>query len=142
MIRWSHRRHGASQVRRTSQGGDDRILGFTKLGAEARHVIAVVQTAMVAAMRCTVLRDSIIAHPTMAEGLGVFFSNVPIQQGARGALVRPQLLVLHRPDRQAMPRGRPAWSGMGHGRRFGSSRTCFSTASVSRRSTGPIGGAL
>ena len=87
------------------EAGDDRILGFTKLGAEARQVIAVVQAAMVAAMRYTGLRDSIIAHPTMAEGLGVFFSNVPVRQGARGPLVRPQLLMVrHRRDRQAMPR--------------------------------------
>jgi Pyridine nucleotide-disulphide oxidoreductase, dimerisation domain len=59
-----------SETRGAGQTGDDRILGFTKLGAEARQVIAVVQTAMVVAMRYTGLRNSIIAHPTMAEGLG------------------------------------------------------------------------
>jgi len=47
------------------------------LGAEAGKVMAVVQTAMVAAMPYTGLRDAIIAHPTMAEGLGALFPNVP-----------------------------------------------------------------
>jgi pyruvate/2-oxoglutarate dehydrogenase complex dihydrolipoamide dehydrogenase (E3) component len=55
----------------------DRILGFTMLGAEAGEVMAAVQTAMLAGMPYTGLRDAIIAHPTMAEGLGALFSNVP-----------------------------------------------------------------
>jgi pyruvate/2-oxoglutarate dehydrogenase complex dihydrolipoamide dehydrogenase (E3) component len=55
----------------------DRILGFTMFGAEAGEVMAVVQTAMLAAMPYTGLRDAIIAHPTMAEGLGPLFANVP-----------------------------------------------------------------
>ncbi|HEY2618160.1 MAG TPA: FAD-dependent oxidoreductase [Acetobacteraceae bacterium] len=55
----------------------DRILGFTMIGAEAGEVMAVVQTAMLAGMPYTGLRDAIIAHPTMAEGVGPLFSNVP-----------------------------------------------------------------
>ena len=55
----------------------DHILGFTMLGADAGEVMAVVQTAMLAGMPYTGLRDAIIAHPTMAEGLGGLFSNVP-----------------------------------------------------------------
>ncbi len=55
----------------------DHILGFTMIGAEAGEVMAVVQTAMLARMPYTALRDAIIAHPTMAEGLGALFSNVP-----------------------------------------------------------------
>jgi len=55
----------------------NRILGFTMLGAEAGEVMAVVQTAMLAGMPYTGLRDAIIAHPTMAEGLGALFSNIP-----------------------------------------------------------------
>jgi pyruvate/2-oxoglutarate dehydrogenase complex dihydrolipoamide dehydrogenase (E3) component len=54
----------------------DRILGFTMIGAEAGEVMAVVQTTMLAGMPYTSLRDAIIAHPTMAEGLGALFSNV------------------------------------------------------------------
>jgi pyruvate/2-oxoglutarate dehydrogenase complex dihydrolipoamide dehydrogenase (E3) component len=55
----------------------DRILGFAMFGADAGEVMAVVQTAMLAGMPYTGLRDAILAHPTMAEGLGVLFSNVP-----------------------------------------------------------------
>ena len=55
----------------------DRILGFAMLGAEAGEVMAVVQTAMLAGMPYMGLRDAILAHPTMAEGLGGLFSNVP-----------------------------------------------------------------
>jgi pyruvate/2-oxoglutarate dehydrogenase complex dihydrolipoamide dehydrogenase (E3) component len=55
----------------------DRILGFTMLGPEAGEVLAVVQTAMLAGMPYTGLRDAILTHPTMAEGLGSLFANVP-----------------------------------------------------------------
>jgi pyruvate/2-oxoglutarate dehydrogenase complex dihydrolipoamide dehydrogenase (E3) component len=55
----------------------DRILGFTMLGPEAGEVMAVVQTAMLAGMPYTGLRDAILTHPTMAEGLGSLFANVP-----------------------------------------------------------------
>jgi pyruvate/2-oxoglutarate dehydrogenase complex dihydrolipoamide dehydrogenase (E3) component len=54
----------------------DQILGFTMFGPEAGEVMAVVQTAMLAGMPYTGLRDAILAHPTMAEGLGPLFSEV------------------------------------------------------------------
>ena len=57
--------------------GDDRILGFTMIGAEAGEVMAVVQMAMLAGLPYTRLREAVLAHPTMAEGLGFLFSNVP-----------------------------------------------------------------
>jgi hypothetical protein len=41
------------------------------------EVMAVVQTAMLAGMPSTGLRDAILAHPTMAEGLGDLFAEVP-----------------------------------------------------------------
>ena len=44
----------------------DRILGFTMLGPEAGEVIAVVQTAMLAGLPYTMLREAIFTHPTMA----------------------------------------------------------------------------
>jgi len=56
---------------------DDRVLGFTMLGAEAADVMTAVQMAMLAGLPYTALRDAVIAHPTMAEGLGALFSNVP-----------------------------------------------------------------
>ena len=57
--------------------GDDRILGFTMLGADSGEVMAVVQTAMLAGLPYPKLREAVLAHPTMAEGLGFLFSNVP-----------------------------------------------------------------
>ena len=55
----------------------DRILGFTAFGAEAGEVMAVVQVAMLAGLPYTALRDAILTHPTMAEGLAALFSSVP-----------------------------------------------------------------
>ncbi len=55
----------------------DRILGFTALGAQAGELIAVVQTAMLAGAPYTALRDAILTHPTIAEGLTVLFANEP-----------------------------------------------------------------
>jgi pyruvate/2-oxoglutarate dehydrogenase complex dihydrolipoamide dehydrogenase (E3) component len=63
------------------EGRTDRIVGFTMFGAEAGEVMAVVQTAMLAGMPYTGLRDAILAHPTMAEGLGSLFSAVPPSSG-------------------------------------------------------------
>jgi hypothetical protein len=47
------------------------------IGAEAGEVMAVVQTAILAKLPYQTLRDAILAHPTMAEGLGSLFENVP-----------------------------------------------------------------
>ncbi len=58
-------------------GNDDRILGFTAFGAEASEMMAVVQTAIIAGMPYTSLRDAIFAHPTAAEGLTAMFSSPP-----------------------------------------------------------------
>jgi pyruvate/2-oxoglutarate dehydrogenase complex dihydrolipoamide dehydrogenase (E3) component len=58
-------------------GTDDRILGFTMIGAEAGEVITAVQTAMLAGLQYPRLRDAVIAHLTMAEGLGPLLLNVP-----------------------------------------------------------------
>jgi pyruvate/2-oxoglutarate dehydrogenase complex dihydrolipoamide dehydrogenase (E3) component len=63
-------------------GADDRILGFTMIGSEAGEVMAVVQTAMLAKLPYPRLRDAVIAHLTMAEGLGPLFSNIPPPTGA------------------------------------------------------------
>jgi pyruvate/2-oxoglutarate dehydrogenase complex dihydrolipoamide dehydrogenase (E3) component len=56
---------------------DDRILGFTMIGAAAGEVLAVVQTAMLADLSYSNLADVALAHPTMAEGLSSLFSSVP-----------------------------------------------------------------
>jgi pyruvate/2-oxoglutarate dehydrogenase complex dihydrolipoamide dehydrogenase (E3) component len=43
---------------------DDRILGFTMIGSEAGEVMAVVQTAMIAGLPYSMLRDAVLTHPT------------------------------------------------------------------------------
>ena len=58
-------------------GADDRILGFTMIGSEAGEVMAAVQTAMLANLPYPVLREAVIAHLTVAEGLGPLLANVP-----------------------------------------------------------------
>lgn len=55
---------------------NDRIVGFTMIGPEAGEVMAVVQMTMLAGLPFTALRDAILAHPTMAEGLTVLFASV------------------------------------------------------------------
>ena len=61
----------------------DRILGFTMLGVDAGEVVAVVQTAMLGGLPYTILRDAILTHPTMAEGLNVLLATVPLDLGTR-----------------------------------------------------------
>ena len=56
---------------------DDRILGFTMIGADADELMAVIQTAMLAGLPYPKLRDALIAHLTTAEGLGRLLGNVP-----------------------------------------------------------------
>jgi pyruvate/2-oxoglutarate dehydrogenase complex dihydrolipoamide dehydrogenase (E3) component len=55
----------------------DRILGFTMIGPDAGEVLASVHTAMLAELPYPTLRDAVLAHPTMAEGLGPLLSRVP-----------------------------------------------------------------
>ena len=57
--------------------GDDRILGFTMIGSEAGEVMAAMQMAMLADLPYPKVRDAVIAHLTMAEGLGFLLANVP-----------------------------------------------------------------
>ena len=64
-------------------GDDDRIVGFTMIGSDAGEVMAAVQVAMMADLPYTVIRDAIIAHPTMAEGLNTLFGTVPSGTAAR-----------------------------------------------------------
>jgi pyruvate/2-oxoglutarate dehydrogenase complex dihydrolipoamide dehydrogenase (E3) component len=62
-------------------GQRDEILGFTMFGADAGEVMAIVQVAMIAGLPFTRLREAILTHPTMAEGLGELFDDV---RSARG----------------------------------------------------------
>jgi pyruvate/2-oxoglutarate dehydrogenase complex dihydrolipoamide dehydrogenase (E3) component len=56
---------------------DDRILGFTMIGSEAGEVLAAMQTAILAELPYTRLRDAVITHLTYAEGFGPLLSGVP-----------------------------------------------------------------
>jgi pyruvate/2-oxoglutarate dehydrogenase complex dihydrolipoamide dehydrogenase (E3) component len=74
------RTHTLSQTRgflKALIGADDRLLGFTAFGAEASELMAVAQTAMLAGLPYTVLRDAIWTHPTAAEGLLGLFATAP-----------------------------------------------------------------
>jgi pyruvate/2-oxoglutarate dehydrogenase complex dihydrolipoamide dehydrogenase (E3) component len=62
---------------------DDFIVGFTMVGSEAGEVMAAVQTAMLAKLPYPRLRDAVISHLTMAEGLGPLFSNIPLPERDR-----------------------------------------------------------
>jgi pyruvate/2-oxoglutarate dehydrogenase complex dihydrolipoamide dehydrogenase (E3) component len=61
----------------------DRILGFTAFGVEAGEVMAAVQVAMAGNLPYTVLRDVVLTHPTIAEGLGDLFAG-PLSAPAPG----------------------------------------------------------
>jgi pyruvate/2-oxoglutarate dehydrogenase complex dihydrolipoamide dehydrogenase (E3) component len=56
---------------------NDHVQGFAMFGSEAGEVMAAVQTAMLSDLCYSKLRDAVIAHLTMAEGLGPLLSNVP-----------------------------------------------------------------
>jgi pyruvate/2-oxoglutarate dehydrogenase complex dihydrolipoamide dehydrogenase (E3) component len=53
----------------------DRILGFTAFGVGAGEIMSAVQIAIVAGLPYTALRDAILAHPTLVEGLISLFSS-------------------------------------------------------------------
>jgi len=72
--------HPASFLKALIEQDGDRILGFTALGVEAGEVMAIVQVAMAAGLPYTTLRDMVLTHPTMAEGLVVLFSAVPARK--------------------------------------------------------------
>jgi pyruvate/2-oxoglutarate dehydrogenase complex dihydrolipoamide dehydrogenase (E3) component len=54
----------------------DRILGFTAFGVGAAEIMTSVQVAMIAGLPYTALRDAILTHPTLVEGLIPLFSSV------------------------------------------------------------------
>ena len=58
-------------------GEDNRILGFTVFGVDGGEIMSAVQIAMIGGLPYTAVRDAILAHPTLMEGLIVLFSAVP-----------------------------------------------------------------
>jgi pyruvate/2-oxoglutarate dehydrogenase complex dihydrolipoamide dehydrogenase (E3) component len=61
----------------------DRILGFTAFGVGAGEIMSSVQIAMIAGLPYTALREAILTHPTLVEGLAPLFSSVPSLQNQR-----------------------------------------------------------
>jgi len=57
------------------EADSDRILGFTAFGADAGEILAAVQIAMIAGLPYTALRDAVLTHPTLVEGLIPLFSS-------------------------------------------------------------------
>jgi pyruvate/2-oxoglutarate dehydrogenase complex dihydrolipoamide dehydrogenase (E3) component len=55
----------------------DRILGFTAFGVDAGEIMAAVQVAMIGGLPYVALREAILTHPTLQEGLMVLFSSEP-----------------------------------------------------------------
>jgi pyruvate/2-oxoglutarate dehydrogenase complex dihydrolipoamide dehydrogenase (E3) component len=55
----------------------DHILGFTGFGVGAGEILSSVQIAMSAGLPYTALRDAILTHPTLIEGLITLFSSQP-----------------------------------------------------------------
>jgi pyruvate/2-oxoglutarate dehydrogenase complex dihydrolipoamide dehydrogenase (E3) component len=53
----------------------DRMLGFTAFGVGAGEIMAAVQVAMIAGLSYTALRDAVLTHPTLVEGLIPLFSS-------------------------------------------------------------------
>jgi pyruvate/2-oxoglutarate dehydrogenase complex dihydrolipoamide dehydrogenase (E3) component len=62
-------------VKALVEADGDRILGFTAFAVGAGEILAAVQIAMIAGLPYTVLRDAVLTHPTLVEGLITLFSS-------------------------------------------------------------------
>jgi len=62
-------------VKALVEAHSDRILGFTAFGVGAGEILAAVQVAMIAGLPYTALRDAVLTHPTLVEGLMPLFSS-------------------------------------------------------------------
>ncbi len=65
------------------ESDSDRILGFTAFGVGVGEVLSSVQIAMLAGLPYTALRDAVLTHPTLVEGLSPLFSSQPSAQNQR-----------------------------------------------------------
>ena len=61
----------------------DDIVGFTAFGFEASELMVAMQTAMLGRLPYTVLRDAILTHPTMSEGLNQLLAAVPTKSAPK-----------------------------------------------------------
>jgi pyruvate/2-oxoglutarate dehydrogenase complex dihydrolipoamide dehydrogenase (E3) component len=62
---------------------DDSILGFTVFGVDGGEIMSAVQIAMLGHLPYTALREAILTHPTLMEGLVVLFSSAPVSIAAK-----------------------------------------------------------
>jgi pyruvate/2-oxoglutarate dehydrogenase complex dihydrolipoamide dehydrogenase (E3) component len=49
------------------------ILGVSLLGPDAGEVVSVIQMAMIGGLRYQQVRDAVLTHPTMGEGVNLLF---------------------------------------------------------------------
>src|SRR5262249_62291396 len=70
----------------------DRILGFTGFAVDAGETMGAVQIAIIAGLPYTALREAILTHPTLVEGLNFLFASGPsaLGQSMRSADQRQQ----------------------------------------------------
>ena len=64
----------------------DRILGFSGFGVGVGEVLSAVQIVMTAGLPYTALRDAMLAHPTLVEGLIPLFSSAPSALGQQSRM--------------------------------------------------------
>ena len=86
----------------------DRILGFTAFAVDGGEIMASVQTAMMAGLPYTALRDAIWAHPTLVEGLSSVvlvraFAIGRYTSGFAGHGARPSVDAGHKNERRIDP---------------------------------------
>jgi len=62
-------------VKALVEADSDRLLGFTAFGISAGEILAAVQVAMIAGLPYAALRDAVLTHPTLAEGLISLFAS-------------------------------------------------------------------
>jgi pyruvate/2-oxoglutarate dehydrogenase complex dihydrolipoamide dehydrogenase (E3) component len=74
-------------VKALVEADSDRILGFTAFGVGAGETLAAVQIAMIAGLPYTALRDAVLTHPTLVEGLISLFSSVASAHNVANARV-------------------------------------------------------
>jgi pyruvate/2-oxoglutarate dehydrogenase complex dihydrolipoamide dehydrogenase (E3) component len=72
-------------VKALVEADSDRILGFTAFGVGAGEIMSAVQIAIIAGLPYTALRDAVLTHPTLVEGLIQLFSSAASAHQAAGS---------------------------------------------------------
>jgi pyruvate/2-oxoglutarate dehydrogenase complex dihydrolipoamide dehydrogenase (E3) component len=68
--------------------GTDQILGVALLGHDSGEVVSVIQMAMIGGLRYQQVRDAVLTHPTMGEGVNLLLDaldDAPDRPGAKPA---------------------------------------------------------